>query len=109
MLWRVFELKKLLFQLDTDPVPNTFDTVVGYDGGADHKIERKRAVILAGTGPFGQRAALMLAKEGAEVAITSRKLQRAQSVCNAIEGSFGVKLSAAESDNTLIHKNFGRD
>ena len=29
-------LKKLLFQLDTDLIPSAFDTVVGYDGGADH-------------------------------------------------------------------------
>jgi len=29
---------KLLFQLDTDPHPSVFDTVVGYDGGADHVI-----------------------------------------------------------------------
>ncbi|MFJ5486387.1 NADP-dependent methylenetetrahydromethanopterin/methylenetetrahydrofolate dehydrogenase [Hansschlegelia beijingensis] len=28
--------KKLLFQFDTDPAPSVFDTVVGYDGGADH-------------------------------------------------------------------------
>jgi hypothetical protein len=30
--------KKLLFLLDTDPVPSVFDTVVGYDSGADHVI-----------------------------------------------------------------------
>ena len=29
-------MKKLLFQLDTDPYPSAFDTVVAYDGGADH-------------------------------------------------------------------------
>ena len=29
-------MKKLLFQFDTDAVPSVFDTVVGYDGGADH-------------------------------------------------------------------------
>lgn len=29
-------MKKLLFQLDTDPIPSVFDTVVAYDGGADH-------------------------------------------------------------------------
>ena len=29
-------MKKLLFLFDTDPMPNVFDTVVGYDGGADH-------------------------------------------------------------------------
>ena len=33
-------MKKLLFQLDTDPIPNTFDTVVAYDGGADHVSTR---------------------------------------------------------------------
>ncbi|MCA1854113.1 MAG: methylenetetrahydrofolate dehydrogenase, partial [Beggiatoa sp.] len=31
-------MKKLLFQLDTDPLPSAFDTVVAYDGGADHVI-----------------------------------------------------------------------
>ncbi|MGH6851573.1 MAG: methylene-tetrahydromethanopterin dehydrogenase N-terminal domain-containing protein, partial [Methylocella sp.] len=31
-------MKKLLFLLDTDPAPSVFDTVVGYDGGADHVI-----------------------------------------------------------------------
>ena len=30
--------KKLLFLFDTDPVPSVFDTVVGYDGGADDVI-----------------------------------------------------------------------
>ena len=31
-------MKKLLFQLDTDIHPAVFDTVVAYDGGADHVI-----------------------------------------------------------------------
>ena len=31
-------MKKLLFQLDTDPRPSTFDAVVAYDGGADHLV-----------------------------------------------------------------------
>lgn len=31
-------MKKLLFQLDTNPHPSVFDTVVAYDGGADHVI-----------------------------------------------------------------------
>ena len=29
-------MKKLLFQFDTDAQPSVFDTVVAYDGGADH-------------------------------------------------------------------------
>ena len=28
-------MKKLLYQLDTDPLPASFDNVVAYDGGAD--------------------------------------------------------------------------
>ena len=31
-------MKKLLFQFDTDTYPSVFDTVVGYDGGADQVI-----------------------------------------------------------------------
>ncbi len=31
-------MKKLLFQFDTDAHPSSFDTVVAYDGGADHVI-----------------------------------------------------------------------
>ncbi|MEE2982154.1 MAG: methylene-tetrahydromethanopterin dehydrogenase N-terminal domain-containing protein [Pseudomonadota bacterium] len=31
-------MKKLLFQLDTDPTPNILDTVIAYDGGADHVL-----------------------------------------------------------------------
>src|SRR3974390_66632 len=31
-------MKRLLFLLDTDQVPSVFDTVVGYDGGADHVV-----------------------------------------------------------------------
>lgn len=169
-------MKKLLFQLDTDPHPAVFDTVVGYDGGADHVIghgactplnvrplvegaiftrapkEKKftalfvggsdmgagaalftavrrvffadfrvsvmldsngsnttaaagvarlaqsgqlagqRAVVLAGTGPVGQRAALMLSREGARVAITSRDSARAAACCRELQEKFGVEV-----------------
>ncbi len=173
--------KKLLFLLDTDPVPSVFDTVVGYDGGADHVIgyggvttetvgalvdgtiytrgpkekqftaifvgggsmtagealfkavrkrffssfrvsvmldsngsnttaaagvallakakplKGKKAVVLAGTGPVGMRAAAMLHIEGAEVAITSRQLSRAQASAAAIEERFGFTPTALEA------------
>ena len=36
------------------------------------KLKGKKAVVLAGTGPVGMRAAALLGKEGAEVTITSR-------------------------------------
>ncbi len=173
-------MKKLLFQLDTDPLPAVFDTVVAYDGGADHvmtyggitpdnvgalvdgaiftrapkdkkhtalfvggsnlaagelllkavrkkffsnfrvsvmldsngsnttaaaavacvcksaggSLAGKRAVVLAGTGPVGQRAAVMLAKEGALVAITSRTLDNAQKVADQLKATFGIEVTA---------------
>ena len=60
----------------------------------------KRAVVLAGSGPVGQRAAVMLAREGAQVALTSRSLARAQAACDAIKLRFGVDVQALEgADN----------
>jgi hypothetical protein len=174
-------MKKLLLQLDPDPIPATFDTVVGYDGGADHvvtygsinpdnvhwitdgaiftrapkekrftaifvggssmekgealfkavkkkffadfrvsvmldsngsnttaaagvavmarnrSLAGKKAVVLAGTGPVGMRAAVMLAREGATVSLTSRKLERAQTSCNQIRDRFGVEITPIEA------------
>ncbi len=57
----------------------------------------KKAVILAGTGPVGQRAAVMLAKEGALVSITSRKLSAAVDACEAMKARFGVDLAPVEA------------
>jgi len=177
--------KKLLFLFDTDPVASVFDTVVGYDGGADHIIgygacttenvgalvdgciytrgpkekqftaifvgggdmakgealfkavkkrffsnfrvsvmldsngsnttaaagvallakakplAGKKAVVLAGTGPVGMRAAAMLNIEGCEVAITSRSKARAEAACKAIEERFKFSptpIEAADND-----------
>ena len=171
-------MKKLLFQLDTDPHAAVFDTVVGFDGGADHVIGHggcapdniralvdgaiftrspkekkntalfiggsdmdageklldsiqkiffadfrvsvmldsngsnttaaaavarlmssggisgKKVVILGGTGPVGQRAAVMLAREGADVTLCSRSQGRAQTACDAVKNRFGVDVSA---------------
>ncbi len=173
--------KKLLFLFDTDPAPSVFDTVVGYDGGADHVIgyggvtvenvdalvdgtiytrgakekqytaifvgggnmtageavfkavkkrffsnfrvsvmldsngsnttaaaavallakakplAGKKAVVLAGTGPVGMRAAAMLHIEGAEVAITARTKQRAEAASKAINERFGFAPTPIEA------------
>ncbi|MDP3589368.1 MAG: NADP-dependent methylenetetrahydromethanopterin/methylenetetrahydrofolate dehydrogenase [Methylobacter sp.] len=182
-------MKKLLFQFDTDTHPSVFDTVVAYDGGADHVIGHggltpenisglvegtiftrapkdkkntaifvggsdmiagqalfiavqkhffpgfqvsvmldsngsnttaaaavaklassgvligKKAVVLAGTGPVGQRAAAMLAMEGAEVSLTGRKMERAVQACNNMKARFGVNLTPVEAfDNNARAK-----
>ncbi|MBT9097623.1 methylenetetrahydrofolate dehydrogenase [Methylovulum psychrotolerans] len=174
-------MKKLLFQFDTDLHPAVFDTVVGYDGGADHVIgyggltpetvkplvegaiftrapkdkkntaifiggsdmvagqtllvavqshffpgfqvsvmldsngsnttaaaavaklavsgtlAGKKAVVLAGTGPVGQRAAVMLAQEGASVSLTARTFARAEQACDTMRARFGVELTPVEA------------
>lgn len=179
-------MKKLLFQFDTDPQPSVFDTVVAYDGGADHvigysgcspemiaplvegaiftrsasnkkytaifiggsdissgdklldsinkmffsnfrvslmldsngcnttaaaavasilkngEVSGKNAVILGGTGPVGGRAAVMLARAGASVTITSRTIERSQQACEYLNNRFQVAISpgaAASSDD----------
>ena len=53
----------------------------------------KSAVILAGTGPVGQRAAGLLAKGGAKVTITSRKPEQGDRARRAIGERFGVEVS----------------
>lgn len=174
-------MKKLLFQFDTDIHPSSFDTVVAYDGGADHVIPYggltpenvlalvegtiftrapkdkkntaifiggsnmmagqalflavqkyffpgfqvsimldsngsnttsaaavakiatssplagKKVVVLGGTGPVGQRAAAMLALEGAEVSITSRRIASAEQARAAIKERFKVDSTALEA------------
>lgn len=174
-------MKKLLVQLDTDGQPSLFDTVVAYDGGADHVVSYasvtpdnvgglvegaiftrapkdkkntalfigggnlaagealmqavqqrffgkfrvslmldsnganttaaacvawltqgrsvvgKRAVVLGGTGPVGQRVAVMLSQAGAQVVMTGRQLARTQQVCAAIHARFGHAVEAVEA------------
>jgi hypothetical protein len=174
-------MKKLLFQFDTDPRPSVFDTVVAYDGGADHvvgysdcypgmitplvegtiftrsekykkytaifvggsdidkgdalldaikkmffgnfrvslmldsngcnttaaaavasilkggSIEGKKVVILAGTGPVGSRAAVMMAREGARVSITSRDMKRSKDTSDYLKKRFNVDIEPEEA------------
>ncbi|PPD22777.1 MAG: methylenetetrahydrofolate dehydrogenase [Methylomonas sp.] len=176
-------MKKLLFQFDTDTHPSTFDSVVAYDGGADHVIGHggvtpgnveplvngcmftrapkdkkntaifvggsnmdagqrlfeavqscffpgfqvsvmldsngsnttaaaavaklassgtlrgKKAVVLAGTGPVGRRAAAMLALEGADVSMTSRHIFNAEKACFAMKERFDVDITPMEADD----------
>ena len=63
-------------------------------------VRGKKTVVLAGTGPVGQRVAALLAKEGAEVTLTSRKLNRAETARAALGERFGAKTTpAAVADN----------
>jgi hypothetical protein len=57
-------------------------------------VRGKRAVIIAGTGPVGQRAAGLLAKDGARVVITSRKPEQGERARRSIAERFNVEVEA---------------
>jgi hypothetical protein len=57
----------------------------------------KRAVVLAGSGPVGQRAAVLLAREGAHVAITGRKRAGVEAACQAINSRFRITVEGIEA------------
>jgi len=57
-------------------------------------VRGKTAIILAGTGPVGQRAAGLLAKGGAKVTITSRKPEQGDKARRAIGERFSVDVNA---------------
>ena len=57
-------------------------------------LRGKKVVILAGTGPVGQRAAGLLAKDGALVTITSRKPEQGDKARQFIGVRFDVEVEA---------------
>ncbi len=57
-------------------------------------LEGKKVVILAGTGPVGQRAAGLLASDGAHVTITSRKPEQGEKARQFISARFNVQVEA---------------
>jgi putative intracellular protease/amidase len=61
------------------------------------KLKGKKAVVLAGTGPVGMRAAAFFGQEGADVTITSRQQARADKAAKAIEQRFGVKVAPVQA------------
>lgn len=54
----------------------------------------RKVLILAGTGPVGQRAAGLLAKDGAQVTITSRKPEQGEKARQFISARFNVPVEA---------------
>jgi hypothetical protein len=58
-------------------------------------VNGRKVVVLAGTGPVGQRIAALLTKEGAQVTLTSRTLEKAAAGCAALKERFGVIVNPA--------------
>jgi hypothetical protein len=62
-------------------------------------LEGKKVLILAGTGPVGQRAAGLLASDGAHVTITSRKPEQGEKARQFISARFNVHVEAVTMDD----------
>jgi len=59
-------------------------------------VQGRRAVITAGTGPVGVRAAGLLAKAGADVVLTSRKPEQNTRVVEELQKRFGNSVHAVK-------------
>jgi hypothetical protein len=58
-------------------------------------VRGRRAVVIAGTGPVGTRAAGLLARAGARVTITSRHAEEAERIAAQIRQRFGGSVESA--------------
>jgi methylenetetrahydrofolate/methylenetetrahydromethanopterin dehydrogenase (NADP+) len=72
-------------------------------------LEGKKVLILAGTGPVGQRAAGLLAKDGAHVTITSRKPEQGEKARQFISARFNVQVEATTMNDPAALPELCRD
>jgi len=72
-------------------------------------LEGKKVLILAGTGPVGQRAAGLLAKDGAHVTITSRKPEQGEKARPFISARFDVHVEATTMNDPAALPELCRD
>lgn len=83
-------MKKLLFQFDTDSFPSVFDTVVGYDGGADHVIGHG-GVAPENVGPLVEGAIFTRApkdKKNTAIFVGGSNLPAGQELLKAVQRKF---------------------
>jgi methylenetetrahydrofolate/methylenetetrahydromethanopterin dehydrogenase (NADP+) len=57
-------------------------------------LKNRKAAVLGGTGPVGQRAAGLLAKAGAQVTITSRRREQGETARQFISARFNVRVDS---------------
>ncbi|QDU64854.1 Bifunctional protein MdtA [Planctomycetes bacterium Pan216] len=63
---------------------NTTAAAAVIAAGRHLDFEHTRSLVLGGTGPVGQRVALLLARQGAKVELASRSVDRAADACAAL-------------------------
>ena len=72
-------------------------------------LQGRKVLILAGTGPVGQRAAGLLAKDGAHVTITSRKPEQGEKARQFISARFNVQVEATTMNDPAALPELCRD
>jgi ribulose 1,5-bisphosphate synthetase/thiazole synthase len=72
-------------------------------------LQGRKVLILAGTGPVGQRAAGLLAKDGAHVTITSRKPEQGDKARQFISARFNVQVEAMTMNDPAALAELCRD
>jgi methylenetetrahydrofolate/methylenetetrahydromethanopterin dehydrogenase (NADP+) len=90
----MFDPLKVSVMLDSNGSNTTAVAAVVKIEEAVGDLEGKKVVILAGTGPVGQRAAGLLANDGARVTITSRKPEQGEKARQFINARFNVQVEA---------------
>jgi methylenetetrahydrofolate/methylenetetrahydromethanopterin dehydrogenase (NADP+) len=73
------------------------------------EMSGKKVLILAGTGPVGQRAAGLLARDGADVTITSRKPEQGEKARQFISARFSVQVEAVTMNDPAMLPELLRD
>jgi hypothetical protein len=70
------------------------------------ELNGTKALVLGGTGPVGQRVALLLARQGAEVRVASRQRERAAAVADAVAAKTGgprpEPVAVASADDLAV-------
>jgi methylenetetrahydrofolate/methylenetetrahydromethanopterin dehydrogenase (NADP+) len=90
----LFEPFKVSIMLDSNGSNTTAVAAVVKIEQTLGEVKGKKVVILAGTGPVGQRAAGLLARDGANVTITSRKPEQGDKARQFISARFNVHVEA---------------
>jgi methylenetetrahydrofolate/methylenetetrahydromethanopterin dehydrogenase (NADP+) len=90
----MFDPFKVSVMLDSNGSNTTAVAAVIRIEQALGSVNNTTVAVLGGTGPVGQRAAGLLAKEGARVTITSRKPEQGDKARQFVSARFNVKIAS---------------
>jgi len=90
------EFFRVSITVDSDGAYTTSCACVAKIKNSLGDLDGLNVTILAGTGPVGQRVAVLLSWENCNVTLTSRKMSRSEAVCGIIEKGYGVKITPME-------------